>query len=239
MNKILLIILLLSSTPILTSYLFRQQANQQFLSSQLPSENAVALCREATDKRDMYFGIWKKQFLERNGMEQSFFDKHVLVDKYDVECQWASGLSLRVEYRVTYDWAVINQHDQIVIALYSQEEAYRHLPIQRDQLLTEEEVSYMLDESVFSSITPIKDLDKMKFSSYEDAAKAFKEKIGTEDLENVRLSFYVPGKVPRQDGHPYMIGWGVIDGNRNLCISGYMNLVTGESEAHETACVVS
>lgn len=240
MNKILLITILLSGTHMLAPYLFQSQVNQQPISSQLSDEKAAALCREAKEKRDVYFGIWKKQFLKRNNMAQAFFDKHVSVDKYDVECQWVSGLSLRVEYKVTYDWAAINQHDQIVVLLYSQEEAYRHLPIKRDHLFSEEDVSDAIDKNVFfSSITPVKALDKMRFSSYEDAAKAFQKKIGVETLDNVRLSFYVPGKLPRQDGYPYLIGRGALGMKRNVCMDGYMNLVTGAVKARENACIVN
>lgn len=240
MSGVLLITMLLGGMRMLGPYPSQTQVTQQSMSLQAANEKAAALCRQAKDKRDLYLGIWKKQFLTRNGMAQSFFDKHVSVDKYEVECEWTSGLSLRVEYKVTYDWAVINQHDQIIVLLYSQEGAYRHLPLPRDTLFTEKEVLYAIDKSVFfSSISPVKALDKLRFSSYEDASKAFQQKIGSKDLQNVQLSFYVPGKLPRQDGSPYLIGKGVLDMKRNVCIDGHMNLVTGEVEARQNACVVN
>lgn len=239
MNEVLLITMLLGGMQMPAPFPFQSTVNQQPMSLQASNDKAATLCREAKGKRDFYLGIWKKQFLERNAMERAFFDKQVSVDKYEVECEWVSGLSLRVEYKVAYDWAVINQHDQIIVLLYSQEGAYRHLPLKRDLLFTEKEVSYAIDKNVFfSSVSPVKALDKLRFSSPQDAARDFQKKIGSNNLENVRLSFYVPGKLPRQDGYPYLIGRGVIDIKRNVCIEGHMNLATGEVEARENACIV-
>jgi hypothetical protein len=178
--------------------------------------------------------------VKRNAMKRTFFDEHVSVTSYDIECQWVSGLSLRVEYKVTYDWAEINQHDQIIVLLYSQEGAYRHLPIKRDHLFDEEEVSYAIDKRVFfSSITPVKSIERLAFPSYENALKVFQRKLGGHRPENVQVSFYVPGKLPRTDGDPYLLGRGVVDDARNVCVFGYMNLVTAEAVTHESACRVN
>ena len=240
MNQFVLLAVLLGGTQILAPYLLQSQINQQPASSQPSKGKAAALCREAKDKRDLYLEMWKKQFLKRNNMKRTFFDEHISVTKYDIECQWVSGLSLRVEYKVTYDWAVIDQYDQVVVLLYGQEEAYRHLPIKRDHLFDEEEVSYVIDNKVFvSSITPVKSFDKLGFSSYEDALKAFQHKIGGHRPENVQVSYYVPGKLPRTDGYPYLLGRGVVDMDRNVCVFGYMNLVTAEAVTHESACRVN
>lgn len=109
-------------------------------------------------------------------MKRTFFDEHISVTKYDIECQWVSGLSLRVEYK------------------------------------------------------------KLGFSSYEHALKAFQHKIGGHRPENLQVSYYVPGKLPRTDGYPYLLGRGVVDMERNVCVYGYMNLVTAEAVTHASVC---
>jgi hypothetical protein len=240
MNQFWLLAGLLAGSHILAPYLPHSVINQQPTSSQPSKQRAAALCQEAKGKRDLYLGIWKKQVLKRSDMQRTFFDEHVSVTSYDIECQWVSGLSLRVEYQVTYDWAVVNQHDQVIVLLYGEEEAYRHLPIKRDRLFDEEEVSYAIDKKVFfSSVTPVKSLAKLSFSSYEDALKTFQRKIGGHRPENVQVSFYVPGKSPRTDGYPYLLGRGVVDMQKNVCVFGYMNLVTAEIVTHESACQVN
>lgn len=199
-----------------------------------------ALCRKANERRDIYLEIWRKQFLKRNKMDRTYFDSHVSVTKYDVGCQWNDGLAMEVNYRVTYGWAAIDHKDEFVLLLYDQDAAYRHLPIKRNHLFNEEEVSYAIDQRVyFSSISPVKALDKLKFSSYEDALKVFRKKAGSEKLDNVRLSFSVPGNVPRENGYPFLLGRGLKDVKRNECVVGHMNLVTGETVMDEYPCRVN
>lgn len=243
MNKTLMSAVLIGGIFILAvAYPLQSQVKEQHttLQSSEKKTKAIALCREAKDKRDLYFKIWKKQFLKRNNMAETYFDSHIAVTKYDIDCQWISGLAFRVQYNLTYDWAIINHQDQIVVLLYEREEAYRHLPIKRDHLFDEEEVSYAIDKNVFfSSITPVQALDKMGFLNYEEARQAFQKEVGGEKLDGVRLSFYVPGKLPREDGYPYLIGRVVIDWTKNLCIEGYMNLVTGKTVSWKNACVIN
>ena len=198
-----------------------------------------ALCREARDRRDAYLEIWKSQFLKRNRMDRAYFDTHVQVGKYDVECEWVSGLSFRVEYTVKFDWAAIEAQDQIVVLLYESESAYRHLPIKRDHLFDESEVACAIDKQVFfSGISLVKPAGKLAFPSQAAALEAFRKKAGTRELDNVRLAFYVPGNVPRIDGHPYMLGRGTIDAAKNLCVEGHVNLVTGEITTWNNACIM-
>jgi hypothetical protein len=239
MTPLLLVAGLLAATHLLVP-LPQLQIDHEPSSPQPSREKAAGFCEEAKAKRDFYLGIWKRQVLKRNGMTPSFFAKHISVTSYDIECQWVSGLSLRVEYQVTYDWAKINQHDQVIVLLYSKEEAYRHLPIKRDHLFDEGEVSYVIDKKVFfSSITPVKSIDRLGFSSYQEALKVFQRKLGGHKPENVQISLYVPGKLPRSDGDPYLLGRGVVDEARNECVFGYMNLVTAEAAIHKSVCIVN
>lgn len=201
--------------------------------------DADALCREAKSRRDAYLEIWKSQFLKRNRMDRAYFDTHIQVRSYDVECGWVSGLSFRVEYTVKFDWAAIEAQDQIVVMLYESESAYRHLSIKRDHLFDESEVALAIDKQVFfSGISTVKPAGKLAFPNHAAALEAFRKKAGTTDLDNVRLAFYVPGNVPRIDGHPYMLGRGTIDAAKNLCVEGHVNLVTGEIVTWTNACIV-
>ena len=103
------------------------------LAQQTGETPSLSICREAREKRDVYLGIWKSQFLKRNRIDQTYFDNHVRVRDADVECSWQSGLSFRVQYTVTFGWAAIEAQDQLVILLYESESAYRHLPLGRDR----------------------------------------------------------------------------------------------------------
>jgi len=201
--------------------------------------DAEALCREARARRDAYLEIWKNQFLKRNRMDRAYFDNHVRVRDADVECSWQSGLSFRVQYTVTFGWAAIEAQDQLVILLYESESAYRHLPLVRDRLFDESEISLTIDKQVFfSGISAVKPAAKLSFANQAAALEAFAAKAGTKDLDNVRLAFYVPGNVPRIDGHPYLLARGTVNAKQNQCVEGHVNLVTGEIKTWANACIV-
>ena len=132
MRNILLLILLFVSVHLITPYLLQSQINQD-QQSRFSGKRATALCQEAKGKRDLYFGMWKKEFLKkRNNMSHSYFDSHVSIITYDNNCS-KSGVGFRVEYQVRYDWALIKQNDMFAVLMSSQEDAYRHLPIKRDR----------------------------------------------------------------------------------------------------------
>ncbi len=198
-----------------------------------------ALCHEARARRDAYLQIWKDQFQKRNRIDQTYFDKHVQVRNADVECSWQSGLSFSVQYTVTFGWAAIEAQDQLVILLYESESAYRHLPLGRDRLFDESEIALTIDKQVFfSGISAVKPAAKLAFANQAAALEAFAAKAGTKDLDNVRLAFYVPGNVPRIDGHPYLLARGTVNAKQNQCVEGHVNLVTGEVTTWANACIV-
>lgn len=77
----------------------------------------------------------------------------------------------------------------------------------------------------------------LKYGTFSSALNAFKNATGSQ-MEVSRIDFYVPGKLPREDGDPYFIGKGTVNLNDNDCIVGYMNLVTGVTESHHDVCVI-
>lgn len=80
--------------------------------------------------------------------------------------------------------------------------------------------------------------NNFKYSSYEDAVNAFQDLAGTSLITPTKIDLYVPGKYPREDGDLYFIGSGTIDLEKNKCIKGYFNLVTGEGKSWEDVCVI-
>lgn len=77
----------------------------------------------------------------------------------------------------------------------------------------------------------------LKYKTYKEAVSALEQKTGAIN-SNPEVAFYVPGKFPREDGYPYFVFWSTINQEKNICLNGYMNLVTGESESHRNVCVI-
>lgn len=182
------------------------------------------------------FNFWKNEFLTRNSMNDTYFNSHISQVKTSLD-YWNSGITFSVAYKVTIDWAIIDNNDEFMVKLYSTESAYQYLNIPRDTFLNETQIKIIIDNNVFNSaIGPVKPINHLLYSSYNIAVQAFKDSANSNEILPDRLSYYVPGKFPRKDGNPYFIGSGVINQSENKCINGYFNLVTGKSQANTTVC---
>lgn len=190
------------------------------------------------EKAAYYADLWKAEFKARNGIDEEYFNTHVSSVSTGSLC-WNSGVTFIADYRLTIDWAVVDRRDKIVVMLYSSENAYRYLNIPRDVFLEEPDIDLILDNGVFeSSVGPVVPLESLPYASCADAVRAFQDSVQSSDILPTRIAYYVPGKIPREDGYPYFIGRGEVDPSENICIDGYFNLFTGEAEAWLTACVV-
>jgi hypothetical protein len=78
----------------------------------------------------------------------------------------------------------------------------------------------------------------LKYKNFEEAVDALRKITGTEKVFPDRIDFYVPGKIPREDGNPYFIFRSIIDGDKNDCLVGHMNLVSGEVESWYDVCII-
>ena len=96
----------------------------------------------------------------------------------------------------------------------------------------------MLSHPKATGMTKIIPLEYLKYNSKDDAVRDLANAGGVFEVELKNLTYWVPGKRPRMDGHPYLIGHAVINEYSNECMKGYINLVTGRSKTWKDACVV-
>jgi len=81
---------------------------------------------------------------------------------------------------------------------------------------------------------------KLKYATYEEAVEAFKKALGM-NVEPSAISFYVPGKVPREDGKPYFIldattSFGKSSTKKNFCQKGWFSLIDDNIKFWEDYC---
>jgi hypothetical protein len=183
-----------------------------------------------------YLDFWKSEFLIRDTMTSAYFNSHISQIKASANC-YNSGISFRVDYKVTIDWAVIDDYNQFIVELYSSEPAYQYLNIPRDQFLGTSVLQTILNNSVEGSyIGYVKSITSLPYSSNAIAIQAFQDSVGSSVILPQSISYYVPGKLPHKDGYPYFLGFGTINDSLNQCIEGYFNLVTGQSHSDTTVC---
>ncbi|MBI5541463.1 MAG: hypothetical protein HY951_15470 [Bacteroidia bacterium] len=184
-----------------------------------------------------YLDFWKSEFLNRDTMTEEYFNSHISEIKTSAFC-WNSAITFRVAYKITIDWAVIDNYDEFIVKLYSSESAYQYLNIPRDTFFNVNQLMFILEHKVFNSaIGPVKSLNNLLQNNYNNAKLAFQDSANSSYILPTRLSYDVPGIQPSKNGYPYFIGFGTINQSANQCITGYYNLSTGEFDARETPCL--
>jgi len=186
-------------------------------------------CRDSDSLCFRYYKIWKDLVKDRNFLSEEYFQTHIFPTEAGTGPRGKSGdVDFVIWYKVKIDWAEMACYNQFVIKIG-----------EAGTYLTEKELVPILIKGAYgSSILKMIPLEKLKYSSQEEAVKALQEIANCDRLKFRAASLYVPGRIPRVDGYPYLLGWGEIDESENKCIVGYINLVTGEGQAHETVCVI-
>jgi hypothetical protein len=195
-------------------------------------------CKAENELCERYLRVWKNLLLKRNNMSEEYFKKHITPVEAGAGPR-GEGAGFVIWYKIKIDWAEIPGYNQFEVKLKPGESLYglNFLNFPTGVYLSEDEIEVLVNKSAFhSSIGLIKPIKKLKFSSQDEALKALQKIAGTDKIKFKDLTYTVPGKRPGDDGDPYLRGFGTIDYEKNECIRGYINLVTGEGHVSETAC---
>jgi hypothetical protein len=191
-----------------------------------------AIC-EAEEICSTYLDVWLEEFLHRNNMSAEYFRQHVKVNKAWIN-SWNSADTLIVDYTVSIAWASIAVRDHVDVLLKYN---YDRLDISKDKFLTPAQISALLDGPTYTgAITPVISLEYLKFEDLNAAVEALQRAANTDAMHFNRLTYYVPGAIPHENGYPYLFAFGVLDDSANECIDGHINLSTGETDVYYTPC---
>jgi hypothetical protein len=202
--------------------------------------NSVQLDKMAICETDgicmKYLDVWLEEFMQRNSMSAEYFLQHVKVNKAWIQ-SWNDAETLIIGYTVSIEWANIDVRDNVDVLLKYN---FEPLNIVRNKYLTPAQISALLDHPTnIGAITPVLSLEYLKFKNFKDAMEALKRAADTDSMRFDRLSYYVPGMIPRENGYPYLFGSGVVDYSANECMSGQLNLFTGEMNIYYEPCWVN
>ncbi|NOQ70897.1 MAG: hypothetical protein GQ574_02780 [Crocinitomix sp.] len=183
-----------------------------------------------------YYDIWKAILMEKSGMSETYFNAHITDYRLSSHA-WNAGTSFRIDYIMTIDWIEIKCHDQFLVNMDGSYDAYSHLNIERNVFFNAEQIEFNIANDVHSTVNYFNTIETLK---YDNCTEVYTAVNGTENTNILfdYVSYYVPGKLPRSDGDPYIILTGRVCNSENDCWSGYINLVTGEKEVYKTACVI-
>jgi len=190
----------------------------------------VSIC--LSDTCIKYQTIWKELFLEKNNLNQNYFDKHITLCNSEIS-EWDEGISFGVCYKIQIDWAVTYNCDQFIIKIKKGNILYPALSLQRDTLLSKENIRSAINFSAFSSyITNVSNIENLQVSSNQDAINKL---INAGKVNNLCFNYIY---IDRLTGHMILEADAQYLDKNNSCIQGQIDLINGKITITNIPCMI-
>lgn len=178
------------------------------------------------EKISDYTTMWKTMFAQSSGISEAVLAPLIKVDKTEI-MSWNSGKTFVVQYTLAMDWARVTRRDKFMVWLSKSKSEFRDLGLPLDTWLSGQEIRKTIgNQALGVVIGKVAAKTKLAFTSL-DEAKAFVCKANQlSSLDKADITFDVPGKIPHDDGQPYLVWSTFLDEKANKLMRGYINLVT-------------
>jgi len=179
----------------------------------LDSYRMNSIC--TTDLCMEYLKIWEELFIERNSINKSFFDNHIIIGNSYIY-EWAQGVSFRVGYKFEMDWGIAYNEDQFIIKI-NQDNNHYTTEIPRDKGNHSDNIITISKENLL-------------FPTIEDALNNLIDiaKVNTLCIRRIYLD--------ENTGNLILEANGEYENEDNSCIFGSIDLINGETEVYDGAC---
>ena len=179
-----------------------------------------------------YQNIWKELFLERNGLSEEFFDKHIEL-KTSFLNEWDDGTSFSIGYYIKVDWAVAYNMDNFIINI-TNEEIYPASNNPTNRYLTKEEVAEIVNRrEYFSEIIKLTPDETLKFATKDEAMDFLIKEANVSTLCLLRIF------VNTTTGHLILEATAQYENESNKCIFAFLDLVNGETNIYDSLCYMT
>lgn len=192
-----------------------------------------------------YLPAWKKIFLKKNDVQETYFDKHIRIIETAITTDRSrSGLATRkgnsprgreyfeVLYAIRVGWIELNHADHLVIRRSGEE---RYLTVV--EFIEEERNA----EIPFQKVSPFIPIEHAPMN-FEDSVHMLK--AINDDAKHLRpgwlaLHFKSPSHDVEEiaDGGILLYGSGPIENAAEWGVEGYLNLVSGKGATRRVRCV--
>lgn len=195
-----------------------------------PSIDSISIRNEELCLK--YFDIWKELFLERNNLNEDFFNNHIEVVKTRLH-SWRDGISFAVSYNINIGWASAREGDKFIIHIIDEEGLYPTLDLPRNTDLNKSQIALAVDHFAFSSrIRPIENTNVLIAPTQESAIQSLLEVSSVSELcfNKVKLNW--------RTGHLELIAFAEYVGGDNECVRGTIDLIDGSLEVVDVVCAI-
>jgi len=200
-----------------------------------------AQCAQAERELPTQVAQWRSRFVERLKLNEGQVVDRVAVTRSLVSC-WDRGINVSVLYTVRYDWAQVPGMDSFPLLRTVQPNG---TAVPQPAFLSPAQLASTAEQTaVDTELMPLQLDGALMFSGAPQAearlVEALRKRSGKPPKDvRTELAFYVPGRVPRVNGQPWMLMRATLDDAANRCGSGSLNLVTGDVQVVEGPCRVS
>lgn len=226
--SVLMVYFLMSCSD--SKYIVKDKCDcSNYLNFQDSIDTTVKLC--VNDTCQDYFEIWKSIFLEKNQMQEDYFDNHIFPISTKIH-SWVDGISFEISYLAKFDWVESKLSDNLTIWLSPTTAGlYPKIIVPRNVLLTSDQIKELIDNKAFSShLQKVAVINDLKFNSRENAFKSLIKASNVDTLCTSSL-YYLDST-----GHPYLEGSGTLSREENRCIFSTVDLVTGDIKIEYEVC---
>jgi len=185
-----------------------------------------------SDTCAIYQSIWKSIFMEKNNLENAYFDNHIELVQSDIS-KWNDGISFSICYKVKLGWAIAYNCDQFIIKIEQNNQLYSTLNVPRGTYLSKEQIKLIVENHAFSSdITKLSNVENLKFNSMGSALNSLILKANGNTLcSGMIIINHLTGDLELEAGAQY-------DHEVNRCIKGKIDLITGDAIVAEGPCMI-
>ncbi|MDP4202407.1 MAG: hypothetical protein Q8861_06910 [Bacteroidota bacterium] len=186
-----------------------------------------------------YFNVWKQLFLSRNNMTEDYFNAHIFPCSTGLG-KWDDGISFNISYKVKIDWVEARLYDSFPVFLNSSTAGwYPSIAVPRTTLLSKDQINSLIDASAFSAqMFTVASVNTLKYTSRQAAFKVLIKAAKTDTLCTSSILYKNTSRVNPTNGHPYLEASGDINWDKNQCITGLIDLVTGETTITPGNCYI-
>ncbi len=197
----------------------------------LDYSNSGTMC--SSDLCAEYFEIWKELIKDKNNLSQDFIDSHFILCNSKIN-SWANGISFNICYKVKFDWAIAYNCDQFIIKINAENTYYPSLNLPRGTYLTKDEIKIAVDNRAFASdIAKVINKSALKYTNMESALN---ELIDFSDVNTLCMSRIF---LDNNTGHLILEASAEYENEKNSCIRGIIDLMSGDKNVNDIPCWIN
>lgn len=193
-----------------------------------------------TAECNQYFDMWKSLHKERNNMTEEYFKEHISTTNVQLT-SYDQAKVFRVTYEFTLDWATVTATDQFPYYIFKNASPFPSLQIPKEENLTKEEIAQTFESHAWSAnMTIINPVQQLQFKTKKDAFEALNSNTDCKFKDgHLLFKLHRPFANEPSNGNIFLESSCTINENENRCLTGEVDLVTGDKEIYETRCWVN